>query len=222
MVMGLVLPTVVDGLPPPRPQLPLPRLVYRRCSLSLPVSCCWLTASGSLSRPSSSPRALVYNFLILPYFLERLLGTGCAVCADCFLYLFTMLPFRVALLFVRAVLRPLRLRSLLGSSSALADVLRFALLALSWYWLSLMPMSRLYHYIRGQSVLKLYVLFNMLQISDRLFASIGEDILDALFSSLHLPLPYLSFHPAHLRTLHRSTRAVAVRSGDHSQRVSQF
>ena len=116
------------------------------------------------------------------------------MCTDCFLYLFTMLPFRMLLLLLRGLLWPFRLRSLLSSSTALADVLRFVLLLLSWYCLSLLPMSRLYHYIRGQSVLKLYVLFNMLQISDRLFASIGEDILDALFSSLHLPLPYLVFH----------------------------
>ena len=153
-------------------------------------------SSGSSSRPSSSPRALVYNFLILPYFLERLLGTGSAVCTDCFLYLFTMLPFRMCALLVRALLWPHRIRSLLAGHSLLADVLRFLLLLLSWYCLSLLPMSRLYHYIRGQSVLKLYVLFNMLQISDRLFASIGEDILDALFSSLHLPLPlpFVCFH----------------------------
>ena len=158
-------------------------------------------SSGSTSRPSSSPRALVYNFLILPYFLERLLGTGSAVCADCFLYLFTVLPFRICAMLVRSLTWPLRPRSTLSSSSSsssppLADVLRFVLLLLSWYCLSLLPMSRLYHYIRGQSVLKLYVLFNMLQISDRLFASIGEDILDALFSSTHLPLPYLTFHLA--------------------------
>ena len=156
-------------------------------------------SSGSSSRPSSSPRALVYNFLILPYFLERLLGTGSAVCTDCFLYLFTVLPFRMCALLLRSLLWPFSRRSLrtsAPSSSLLADVLRFVLLLLSWYCLSLLPMSRLYHYIRGQSVLKLYVLFNMLQISDRLFASIGEDILDALFSSLHLPPPYLLFHLA--------------------------
>ena len=154
-------------------------------------------SSGSSSRPSASPRALVYNFLVLPYFLERLLLTGSAVCTDCFLYLFTVLPFRMCALLVRSVLWPHRIRSTLAShSSPLADVLRFVLLLLSWYCLSLLPMSRLYHYIRGQSVLKLYVLFNMLQISDRLFASIGEDILDALFSSLHLPLTHLAFHLA--------------------------
>ena len=162
-----------------------------------------IDSSGSASRPSSSPRALVYNFLILPYFLERLLTTGFCICLDCFLYLFTILPFRVALLtgrlIVRGVVWPVRRAPPSSSvssavSPALSDVLRFLLLLLSWYWLSLIPMSRIYHYIRGQSVLKLYVIFNMLQISDRLFASIGEDILDALFSSVALRLPLSVFH----------------------------
>ena len=162
-------------------------------------------SSGSSSHPSSSPRALVYNFLILPYFLERLLSSGFLICLDCFLFLFTMLPLRMLLLALRllrfpvqCLLSPSRAVSSLSSalSSALPDVVRFVLLLLSWYCLSQLPMSRLYHYIRGQSVLKLYVIFNMLQISDRLLASIGEDVLDALFSSLHLrlPLPQLAFH----------------------------
>jgi len=60
--------------------------------------------------------------------------------------------------------------------------------------------SRIYHSIRGQDTIKLYVIFNALevsndparsrgngdadlyQIADRLCASIGQDILDCLFS----------------------------------------
>lgn len=42
--------------------------------------------------------------------------------------------------------------------------------------------SRIYHSIRGQSTIKLYVLFNVLEIADRLCSAIGQDILDCLFS----------------------------------------
>lgn len=42
--------------------------------------------------------------------------------------------------------------------------------------------SRIYHSIRGQAVLKLYVVFNVLEICDKLCCSVGVDILDALFS----------------------------------------
>lgn len=54
------------------------------------------------------------------------------------------------------------------------------------YWLD--P-SRIYHSIRGQNVLKLYVIFNMLEICDKLCSSVGVDILDALFSKSTLGSP---------------------------------
>ncbi|EDV22911.1 uncharacterized protein TRIADDRAFT_28365, partial [Trichoplax adhaerens] len=44
-----------------------------------------------------------------------------------------------------------------------------------------LDISVIYHVIRGQSVIKLYVIFNILDILDKLFASFGQDILDTLF-----------------------------------------
>ncbi|TMS17027.1 Transmembrane anterior posterior transformation protein 1 [Larimichthys crocea] len=41
--------------------------------------------------------------------------------------------------------------------------------------------SMMYHLIRGQSVIKLYLIYNMLEVADRLFSSFGQDILDALY-----------------------------------------
>ncbi|PKU32294.1 transmembrane anterior posterior transformation protein 1 hypothetical protein [Limosa lapponica baueri] len=41
--------------------------------------------------------------------------------------------------------------------------------------------SMMYHLIRGQSVIKLYIIYNMLEVADRLFSSFGQDILDALY-----------------------------------------
>ena len=49
--------------------------------------------------------------------------------------------------------------------------------------------SRIYHSIRGQAVLKLYVVFNVLEICDKLCCSMGVDILDALFSKSTLGHP---------------------------------
>jgi hypothetical protein len=42
--------------------------------------------------------------------------------------------------------------------------------------------SRMYHWIRGQAAIKLYVIYNVLEVSDRLFAAIGQDVLECLFS----------------------------------------
>lgn len=49
--------------------------------------------------------------------------------------------------------------------------------------------SRIYHSIRGQAVLKLYVVFNVLEVFDKLCCSVGGDILDALFSKSTLGDP---------------------------------
>jgi len=47
-----------------------------------------------------------------------------------------------------------------------------------------MDIATVYHDIRGQSVMKLYVIFNVLEVLERLCSAFGEDILDSLFSSI--------------------------------------
>lgn len=42
--------------------------------------------------------------------------------------------------------------------------------------------SRMYHWIRGQAAIKLYVIYNVLEVSDRLLGAIGQDVLECLFS----------------------------------------
>lgn len=39
----------------------------------------------------------------------------------------------------------------------------------------------LYHLIKSQSVIKLYIFYNMLEVADRLFSAFGQDTIDALF-----------------------------------------
>ncbi|KAJ3504849.1 hypothetical protein NM208_g16275 [Fusarium decemcellulare] len=43
--------------------------------------------------------------------------------------------------------------------------------------------SRMYHFIRAQSAIKLYVIYNILEVGDRLLSAIGQDILECLFST---------------------------------------
>jgi hypothetical protein len=42
--------------------------------------------------------------------------------------------------------------------------------------------SRMYHSIRGQAAIKLYVIYNVIEVFDRLLSAIGQDILECLFS----------------------------------------
>merc|ERR1719361_1702811 len=41
--------------------------------------------------------------------------------------------------------------------------------------------SMMYHLIKSQSVIKLYLFYNMLEVGDRLFSAFGQDSIDALF-----------------------------------------
>ncbi|KAL1304095.1 hypothetical protein AAFC00_000530 [Neodothiora populina] len=63
-----------------------------------------------------------------------------------------------------------------------ADILQGLLIIFSCIILLRFDASRIYHNIRGQSAIKLYVIYNTLEVFDRLFAAIGQDVLECLFS----------------------------------------
>lgn len=148
----------------------------------------------------ATKRRGVYNLVQVPLKLERLLSFVMFICADEFLSSFTFLPLRalfaVSKLLLFILLLPLRLfrrrpsmnqqqRSAqhLRSKAHIAnviDVLHFSILVFTSAFLSLFDISWVYHNIRGQSVIKLYVVFNVMEIFDRLCSSFGVDILDSL------------------------------------------
>uniref|UniRef100_A0A8C4Z044 Transmembrane anterior posterior transformation protein 1 homolog n=1 Tax=Gadus morhua TaxID=8049 RepID=A0A8C4Z044_GADMO len=61
------------------------------------------------------------------------------------------------------------------------DVLKGLILLLCFSMMTCVDYAMMYHLIRGQSVIKLYIIYNMLEVADRLFSSFGQDILDALY-----------------------------------------
>ncbi|KAL4908941.1 eukaryotic membrane protein family-domain-containing protein [Aspergillus multicolor] len=63
-----------------------------------------------------------------------------------------------------------------------ADILKGLLMVTTCTILMYFDASRMYHWIRGQAAIKLYVIYNVLEVSDRLFAAIGQDVLECLFS----------------------------------------
>ncbi|KAF9010689.1 eukaryotic membrane protein family-domain-containing protein [Cyathus striatus] len=125
----------------------------------------------------------VSNFLNIPVAMEKIIGFGFIVCFDSFLYTFTILPIRFALAIFRFVTNTFHRSAPPLPPSQKADILRALLLIISLMILNpLTDASKIYHTIRGQDTIKLYVIFNALEIGDRLCASIGQDILDCLFS----------------------------------------
>ncbi|GAB7338052.1 hypothetical protein MBLNU457_4421t1 [Dothideomycetes sp. NU457] len=63
-----------------------------------------------------------------------------------------------------------------------ADILHGLLIIISCMIMVRLDASRMYHSIRGQAAIKLYVIYNVLEVGDRLFSALGQDILECLFS----------------------------------------
>ncbi|KAL8816931.1 MAG: hypothetical protein Q9223_004143 [Gallowayella weberi] len=63
-----------------------------------------------------------------------------------------------------------------------ADLVRGSLILFSCVILMQFDASRMYHGIRGQAAIKLYVIYNVLDVCDRLFSALGQDILECLIS----------------------------------------
>nr|XP_023648050.1 transmembrane anterior posterior transformation protein 1 homolog [Paramormyrops kingsleyae] len=128
-------------------------------------------------------RQRVYTCMRIPRELEKLMVFGFFLCLDAFLYMFTLLPLRVLLLLPRLLLLPcFKLRGpCIVQPSQVCDILKAFIMVICCCLLHYVDYSMMYHMIRGQSVIKLYVIYNMMEVADRLFSSVGQDILDALY-----------------------------------------
>lgn len=110
------------------------------------------------------------NFLAVPLRLESLLFFGFFSCLDVFFELFTFQPLRV----LRALVRG-------GGGAEVAGVRRermsvlVLMCASAILYVSVDP-SIVYHYVRGQATFKLYVIYNCLEILDRLCTYFGNDV----------------------------------------------
>ncbi|KAG0035228.1 hypothetical protein BGZ81_011272 [Podila clonocystis] len=134
-------------------------------------------------------RERVANFLSVPIAFEKMLVFGYFVCLDSFLYNFTILPARFVLATI-ALFRYIFSRTWFSKSSERirlkssqkCDLIKVTLVVVACTILQSVDASRTYHFIRGQNAMKLYAIFNCLEIFDRLCCSFGQDILDSLFS----------------------------------------
>ncbi|CAM4549708.1 transmembrane anterior posterior transformation protein 1 homolog isoform X3 [Lepidochelys kempii] len=136
-------------------------------------------------------RERVYTCMRIPRELEKLMFFGIFLCLDAFLYVFTLLPLRVFLALFQFITLPCYgLRSHQGlrvsdrrllQPAQVCDIFKGVILVICYFMMHYVDYSMMYHLIRGQSVIKLYIIYNMLEVADRLFSSFGQDILDALY-----------------------------------------
>lgn len=136
------------------------------------------TVTAEMEEASARERRRgVYHFLSVPYQLEQLLLLGYLVCLDSFLFMVTMLPVRVLMALLGA---PFTRRL---SWLQVCDVMCVGAIVLTVLALNQIDTSQAYHSVKGQAVIKLYVVFNVLEVFDKLCASFGQDILHTLFWS---------------------------------------
>lgn len=129
----------------------------------------------------------VANFMAIPLWIEKTVCFGFLICLNSLLYMFTILPMRFVLAWWTWALNTFlwltngEKRYLTVSHKC--DMLKGLLVIQTCYILSrVADASKMYHSVRGQDVVKLSVIFSVLEIADRLCCSFGQDVLDALLS----------------------------------------
>lgn len=110
---------------------------------------------------------VIGNYCVLSYVPSSL---GYLICLDVFLSMFCLMPLRSLSAIFSLIFRPRTHLSLVQK----VDLIKFSMVILCCILLMQLDASRLYHSIRGQAVIKLYVIFNVLEV---LFAFLLDCIL---------------------------------------------
>ncbi|CAH2084788.1 unnamed protein product [Euphydryas editha] len=135
----------------------------------------------------SARREKVYSFIKIPQELEKFMAYGFFQCADSLLFVYTFLPLRFVMAFWSFVNRLFRQcfgfysRKTILKPAETCDVLKGFILLICSILMCYIDTNMMYHLVKSQSVMKLYIFYNMLEVGDRLFSAFGQDTIDALF-----------------------------------------
>ncbi|XP_043243600.1 protein TAPT1 homolog [Amphibalanus amphitrite] len=134
-------------------------------------------------------REQIYTFMKIPREIEKLIGYGFFQVVDAFLFIFTFLPLRFVLAVWALATRPLlgaiglRRQGSHGQwlkPSEIIDLMKGLIVIITCRMMAFIDTSMLYHVVKSQSIIKLYIFYNMLEVGDKLMSSFGQDSLDAL------------------------------------------
>ncbi|KAA0202825.1 hypothetical protein HAZT_HAZT008060 [Hyalella azteca] len=119
-------------------------------------------------------REKVYTFFMIPRETEKFFAYGYFQCADSFTFVMTFLPLRFLMACwalvtggLVKVFRWNRPSEHLLRPAEVVDLVKGVLLLSCCYIMTFIDTSMLYHLIKTQSTIKLYIFFNMLDIADR-------------------------------------------------------
>ncbi|KAL2928632.1 Protein POLLEN DEFECTIVE IN GUIDANCE 1 [Bienertia sinuspersici] len=126
-------------------------------------------------------RERVYDTIFrLPWRCELLIDVGFFVCLNSFLSLLTIIPMRASITLWRFFTKRQPKKP---SAAELSDFACLLVLVGGITLLGRTDISLIYHMIRGQGIIKLYVVYNVLEIFDKLWQSFGSDVFQTLFNS---------------------------------------
>lgn len=132
-------------------------------------------------------REKIYTFMRIPREVEKFMFYGVIQCCDSFLYIHTFLPIRYVLALWALITRPIAKlfgfsrRNRILTSAEICDILKGSIWIICCLIILFIDTNRIYHVIKSQSFIKLYIFYNMLEVGDRLLSSFGQDTIDALF-----------------------------------------
>ena len=196
----------------------------------------WLEYLNSVQESAPDVDVQMEEFIKVPAAVETIMSYGFFICVDSFLYMFTVLPIRFIWSCLLLVIKVSVGRGIQASNPHFQFHRRhlyqliqvFILFVIYRYVLVPISIGKLYHWIRGQSMIKLYVIIAMVEIFDRLFSSLGQDCLDSMYwntvsrprsrrfvVSVVVVLLYAAFH-ALILFVHVATLNVAMNSADHA------
>ena len=118
------------------------------------------------------------NMVRIPPSLEKFMIWTLLACSDCFLHYFTITPLRVVSGFIIKHLRGKNYRS----SDMYNDRCMVCLILIAALILNSLDTSKAYHRIKRQSSVKLYMLFSVLEMANKMLASMGQSLFSVLFS----------------------------------------
>ncbi|CCE63062.1 hypothetical protein TPHA_0D04280 [Tetrapisispora phaffii CBS 4417] len=117
------------------------------------------------------------NMFKIPLFLEKFVLFTLLASLDCFLYYFTILPIRI----LHGLITRNKLKNNRASRISKERLIVFIIVVASLI-LTKLDTSKVYHLIKRQSSVKLYMLYNVLEMSDKMLSSFGQSLLNVVLS----------------------------------------
>ncbi|KAK6460140.1 eukaryotic membrane protein family-domain-containing protein [Scheffersomyces coipomensis] len=136
----------------------------------------------------------VMNMIKIPYYLEQFMIFGLMICFNSFLTLFTLAPLKIIIATFNFIHNGISMYKekksiivkewLQSFAWVKREIITLSIIGFSLWVLTLprLDISRLYHEVRGEAHIKLYVIFGVLEVAEKLCSSLGQDIMNILYN----------------------------------------